>query len=150
MKFVFWTATALIVYVYVGYPAWLWLRGCWRSRPVCRDAYRPFVSIILVVRNEVHVIANKLNNLLALDYPWDSYEIVPVSDGSEDGTAYILDQYTADPRIRPIHTLRGGKAMGLNAALAKARGDVIVFTDARQKVALDARSEERRVGKECR
>ena len=38
MKWVFWISAALIVYTYVGYPVWLWLRSRWRPRPVRRGA----------------------------------------------------------------------------------------------------------------
>ncbi len=34
MKWVFWVSLSVIIYAYVGYPLWLWLRRLWRTRPV--------------------------------------------------------------------------------------------------------------------
>ncbi len=69
MTWVFWGAAAFIVYVYAGYPCWLWVRGYVSPRPVKRGNYLPAVSIVIVARNEERVIADKLRNLLELNYP---------------------------------------------------------------------------------
>ena len=139
MRFVFWSAFALVAYAYLGYPAWLWLRGYLRPRPVSRGSFVPFVSIVLVVRNEEQVLARKLNNLLALNYPVEQTEIVIVSDGSSDGTNRILSEFTQSPRFRVIlNQTPAGKAAGLSQAIEKARGEVVVFTDARQQIAENA------------
>ncbi len=49
-----------------------------------RGANEPFVSVVMVVRNEEKVLPLKLDNLLSLDYPEDRLEVVVVSDGSTD------------------------------------------------------------------
>ena len=91
MKLVFWAAASLIAYTYAGYVGWLWLRRRWRSQPVKRAACAPFVSLVMVVRNEAGIIQHKLRNLLDLNYPQDRSEIVVVSDGSTDGTNHSCD-----------------------------------------------------------
>jgi cellulose synthase/poly-beta-1,6-N-acetylglucosamine synthase-like glycosyltransferase len=56
-----------------------------------------------------------------------------VSDGSTDGTDEILNYYSADRRVRVILQPQArGKAAGLNDAVAAARGEIVLFTDARQ------------------
>jgi cellulose synthase/poly-beta-1,6-N-acetylglucosamine synthase-like glycosyltransferase len=87
----------------------------------------------MVIRNEEQILAGKLENLLRLDYP--NYEIVVVSDGSSDASDSILRQFQQDTRLRIIlkETSRG-KAAGINDALGAVRGDVVVFTDARQRI----------------
>jgi biofilm PGA synthesis N-glycosyltransferase PgaC len=135
MKWVFWIAVLVIGYSYLGYPAWLWLRSRWSPRPVRRGRVEPAVSALLVVRNEEAVITGKLENLLALDYPPEKLEVVVVSDGSTDGTAARLEQFTGHPRVRTLlKPLSQGKAAGLNDAMKLARGEVALFTDARQKI----------------
>jgi poly-beta-1,6-N-acetyl-D-glucosamine synthase len=135
MKFVFWISAALLAYTYLGYPAWLWLRSRYRPRPVNAASYTPSISIVLVVRNEAAVLETKVKNLLALDYPEDLSEIVVVSDGSTDKTNEILNYYAADRRVRTVlHAESRGKAACLNDAVAVARGELIVFNDARQKI----------------
>jgi poly-beta-1,6-N-acetyl-D-glucosamine synthase len=139
MKYVFWLAAALVGYSYMGYPVWLWLRGRWSPRPVRRGSSLPSVSAVMVVRNEEAVIARKLENLMALDYPAEKLEIVVVSDGSSDRTPAILAGYADDPRPTPrVQTLikpsSNGKAAGLNDAIQRTAGEVLFFTDARQHI----------------
>jgi cellulose synthase/poly-beta-1,6-N-acetylglucosamine synthase-like glycosyltransferase len=89
----------------------------------------------MVVRNEEQILEGKLGNLLGLDYPCDQWEIIVVSDGSTDRTEAILRDYATSPRVQAImNQLSQGKAAGLNDAIASAQGEIIVFTDARQKI----------------
>lgn len=135
MKFVFWFSAAVIAYCYIGYPVYLWLRSHFSPRPVRRGVAEPTVSALMVVRNEESLVATKLKNVLALQYPPSKLEVVVVSDGSSDGTPAILGQFTQDPRVRAIiKTAPCGKACGLNDAVQSARGDVLLFTDARQQI----------------
>jgi len=133
VKLTFWIAASLIAYTYVGYVCWLRLRLLWRPRPVLRGPHTPFVSIVMIVRNEEQVLARKLQNLLTLDYP--EYELVVVSDGSTDETESILREHQRDARLHVLlKQMSQGKASGLNDALLLAGGDIVVFTDARQTI----------------
>jgi len=139
MKWVFWGAAGLIAYTYLGYAGWLWLRSRWRPQPVQLATFTPFISIVMIVRNEAPALPAKLRNLMELNYPQDLAEIVLVSDGSTDGTNQILSEYAPDPRVRVIiHSHSAGKAAGLNDAIQVSRGEIIVFTDARQRIEPDA------------
>jgi cellulose synthase/poly-beta-1,6-N-acetylglucosamine synthase-like glycosyltransferase len=89
----------------------------------------------MVVRNEEAVIARKLDNLLALDYPQDKLGVVVVSDGSTDTTPQILSDYARDSRVQVVLKSESqGKAAGLNDAIQRATGEVLLFTDARQMI----------------
>jgi poly-beta-1,6-N-acetyl-D-glucosamine synthase len=143
MKWVFWIAAAVVGYAYLGYPLWLWIRSKWSPRPVRRGAVEPNVTAVMVVRNEEAVIARKVENLLALDYPAEKLEIVVVSDGSTDGTAAILEglshacanRFGSDQRLRILlKSLSQGKAAGLNDAMKMANSEIVLFTDARQTI----------------
>jgi len=139
MTWVFWLAVIVIAYAYVGYAGWLWVRAKWRPWPVRRGHIEPSVSVVMVVRNEEAVLAQKLRNLLELDYSARNCQIVVVSDGSTDGTESILHEHAGNPQVQVmLNQLAGGKAMGLNAALSVASGDIVVFTDARQQIEPDA------------
>jgi poly-beta-1,6-N-acetyl-D-glucosamine synthase len=132
---IFWGSAAVIAYTYFGYPGWLWLRKSWQLKPVRRGPYSPFVSIVLVVRNEERVLERKLENLLALDYPAELIQLIVVSDGSTNGTEAILHRYARNPRVNVVlNQLSQGKASGLNDAFELAQGDIVVFTDARQEI----------------
>ena len=135
MKFLFWAAALSVAYTYVGYVCWLRLRMLWRSRPVRRGSVTPLVSIVMVVRNEERVLDAKLQNICTLDYPMDRCQIVVVSDGSTDGTEGILREYGRDSRVQVVlNQLSQGKASGLNNAIERADGEIVVFTDVRQKI----------------
>jgi len=135
MKWLFWLAVALIAYTYAGYPLWLWLRRSLHPWPIQRGAIEPYVSVIMVVRNEEKILTAKLENLLDVDYAPHKLQIVVVSDGSTDGTENILHTYARDPRVHVVlNQLPMGKASGLNDALQVAQGEIVIFTDARQKL----------------
>jgi len=90
MKWVFWLSLSAIIYTYVGYPLWLWLRRLWRDRPVRSVPALPSISIVMAVHNEAQVLPRKLLNLSEIDYPPDRFEMIVVSDGSTDGTNQVL------------------------------------------------------------
>ena len=140
MKWLFWSAAGVIAYTYAGYAGWLWLRGHWRRRPVRRAPHTPTVSFVMVVRNEADVLERKLQNLIELNYPEDLCEIIVVSDGSTDATNQILSQWSnkygsnnSGVHITLFPDSRG-KSACLNDAIAMAKNEIIVFTDARQTI----------------
>lgn len=135
MKLVFWASVVLVAYAYVGYVALLWVRARLNPRPAMRGRYEPFVSLVMVVRNEQGVLEHKIRNLLALDYPPEKLQIVVVSDGSTDGTEAILREQGRNPQVHVIlNQLPCGKAQGLNDGVSMAQGEILVFTDARQEI----------------
>lgn len=144
MKWLFWGAAGAIGYTYAGYAGWLWLRSHWRRRPVRRAPLTPTLSFVMVVRNEADVLEPKLQNLMELNYPEDLREVIVVSDGSTDATNQILSAWSKNsgPKNSNIRTIlrhdSRGKAAGLNDAIEVAKGEVIVFTDARQQIESDA------------
>jgi poly-beta-1,6-N-acetyl-D-glucosamine synthase len=89
----------------------------------------------MVVRNEAAVLDDKLHNLLEMNYPGEFCEIIVVSDGSTDASNTILERSASSGRVRPVLLPEPcGKAAGLNEAQRIATGEVVVFTDARQKI----------------
>jgi glycosyltransferase involved in cell wall biosynthesis len=136
-RLLFWLSAGLIAYTYAGFPALVLARGRLRPRPHREEPVTPTVSIVIAARNEEASIGGKLDNLAALDYPADRLEVLIASDGSEDGTNELVAA-RANDRLRLVALPRGGKAATLNAAVAQARGDVLVFSDANSMFAPDA------------
>lgn len=128
-RLLFWSSGAFLAYVYVGFPLLVLLRGRFFRRPYASADGTPSVSVVIAGHNEAAVIRGRLENLLALDYPEDRLEVIVASDGSDDGTNEILGQ-CGDQRVRWLDLPRVGKAEALNAAVAAARGEVLVFSDA--------------------
>lgn len=130
MTTLFWLSAFLLAYPLFFYPLLLALPFGRQKAGPPDTAERPHVSMLLSVFNEQAVIAKKIDNFLALDYPLDKLELIVVSDGSDDGTDEIVTA-SASERIRLIRREgRGGKTRALNHAAREARGDILFFTDA--------------------
>lgn len=142
MELLFWTSTFVIAYVYVGYPlllaAWARLAPRPPHRVGFEDGCWPAISIVIAARNEAGQLPGRIDNLL--DLPYDGpREIIVVSDGPSAGTAQALAPYAGSVRL--IEVPAGGKPRALNAGVAAATGNIVIFADARQRfgrVALSA------------
>jgi cellulose synthase/poly-beta-1,6-N-acetylglucosamine synthase-like glycosyltransferase len=135
----FWIAAGFPVYVYFGYPILLWgLQAIFRSS-ASRQSVEPSVSLLVAAYNEAAVIADKIRNGLALDYPVDKLEIVVASDGSKDATAEIvrsLAEAESSGRIRLLDfETNRGKTVVLNDAVPQLRGEIVAFSDASSMLA---------------
>jgi len=129
-------ALAVCVYAYVGYPAALKAWSLFRRapRPPQLLSNWPHISIALPVHNEVEVVADTLEGLLALDYPADRRQILVVSDASTDGTDEVVSRFES----RGVELLRlperQGKTAAENAARRHLTGEIIINTDASVRV----------------
>jgi len=129
----------LCLYAYVGYPAILrMLTLSRRFPPATRPRTWPLISITIPVHNEAAVIADTLEQILALDYPIEGRQILVVSDASTDGTDEIVARFA--PRGIELVRLpqRRGKTAAENATRSLLTGDIIVNTDA--SVRIDVRA----------
>ncbi len=137
MESLFWLSVFLVLYVYVGYPLLvaLWAKLAHPSRvwrpPFSQGAW-PSISIVVAARNEANRLADRVRNLVDQRYPGEC-EIIVASDGSTDEPAAALAQFGS--AVRLIELPPGGKPLALNAGVAAARGDILVFADARQEFA---------------
>ncbi len=131
MSFIFWACIFVLFYIYLGYPALLWLLSLIKSDPPMPDpTFCPNVSLIISAYNEAETIGQKIENSLSLDYPTDKLEILIVSDASSDGTDKIVSHYADRGVILVRMPERGGKTLGLNHAVSIAKGEVVLFSDA--------------------
>jgi cellulose synthase/poly-beta-1,6-N-acetylglucosamine synthase-like glycosyltransferase len=125
--FLFFFALALLAYAYLGFPILLLARSRLVKRPHRCGDHEPTVSLIICAHNEVTSIGEKLENIRRLDYPGDRLEVIVASDGSSDGTDGVVRGAAG---VRLLSLPRLGKIPTLNAAVAEASGEILVFSDA--------------------
>jgi glycosyltransferase involved in cell wall biosynthesis len=120
------------LYAYVAYPAIIWAVTGRRPRANAgaQDNDWPTVTVTVPVYNAVRSIRTTLERLLELDYPGDRLQLIVLSDASNDGTDDVVQEFAE----RGIELMRApnrrGKTAAENAAVAVARGDIIVNVDA--------------------
>jgi len=127
----FWICAVLIVYTHVGYPVLLWLFARLQRQPTVAPPHSipglPTVTLIVAAHDEEKVIAEKVANAKALDYPGEKLGIVVASDGSTDRTVELA----RDAGAHIVLDLpRSGKIAAQNAAAVGARGQILAFSDA--------------------
>jgi cellulose synthase/poly-beta-1,6-N-acetylglucosamine synthase-like glycosyltransferase len=132
LKLAFWGSAGLVVYTQLGYP--LLLAGLDRFRRPREpdvlpggDDDLPEVSLVVAAYNEDGVIADKVGNALSLDYPRHKLEVIVSVDGATDGTAARAREAGAD---LVLENPRAGKVRSQDAAVRRARGEVVAFSDA--------------------
>jgi cellulose synthase/poly-beta-1,6-N-acetylglucosamine synthase-like glycosyltransferase len=130
VEVIFWLSVAAVAYAYVGYPVLLSLISKIRPKPVHSADWTPSVSVIIAAYNEERDLATKLENTLALDYPKSHLEIIVTSDCSSDRTDEIAKSFASRGVRLHRQPERHGKTAAQNAAVTKARGDIILFSDA--------------------
>ena len=130
---VFWLSTAVVAYVYFGYPLLLRLGVLGRRKPFDRvpiPTQPPMVSVIIAARNEESGIEGKLRNLLSSSYPRERLEILVGSDGSSDRTEEIVRPLATEGVGLISFPMHQGKSAIQNRLVAAASGSILVFTDA--------------------
>lgn len=137
MLIVFIICLCVPAYVFFGYPVVLWGLSIFiGKRPEKKDIY-PNVSLIISAYNEQNVIAEKIQNSLALDYPTEKLEIVVASE-STDKTNEIVSKYLQQGVVLYDYEGREGKAATLYRTVPRAKGQIIVFSDANAMYEKDA------------
>lgn len=87
------------------------------------------LSVLVPVYNEAATLSAALKRVLDVAYPCD-VEVVIVNDGSQDGTAAILDALD-DPRVTVVHhPVNKGKGAAIRTAAQSASGEYMIICDA--------------------
>ena len=126
----FWLCVAGIFYVYAGYPLILTLLASLRPRPSAYEPYLPTVTLLITAYNEQEVIAAKLENSLALDYPPERLQILVAADGCNDQTVEIARSFASGRIVLSYDPARRGKMAAINRAMPLVRNEILVFSDA--------------------
>lgn len=137
----FWFSGTALVWSLVGYPAALLIWASRRERgisPGIGPLDVPDVSIVIALRNEEARIGKKISDLITCDIR-RVREIIVVCDHCTDDTGTQASSSGSSlVRIHRHDDGPSGKAGALNVGVALATGDLVLFTDARQRLAPDA------------
>lgn len=128
-KIIFWISIFTILYTYFGYIAICILLGKLFGKKIKKKEMYPYISIIVPCYNEENIIRQKLENLLSLDYPKDKLQIMIASE-STDKTNEIVSGLKDEGVELYAYKGRHGKPVLLYKTVPKARGEIIVFSDA--------------------
>jgi cellulose synthase/poly-beta-1,6-N-acetylglucosamine synthase-like glycosyltransferase len=142
LKSIVWVGLIIVLYAYVLYPIAIWVLA--RLRPESPRANAaseaaPAFSVVLAVHNEGSRIASRLDEIVALIATTRSpAEVIVVANGCADDTSALARAHPS-PLVRVIEVAENaGKAHALTCGYEAARGDLLVFADARQRWAADS------------
>ena len=136
LKILFWASLIIVFYTYIGYGILLYIiirvkRLFWGSPQKAvlpADDELPSMTLMICAYNEEDVVAEKMENTLALDYPKDKLRIMWVTDGSSDRTNELLKAY---PEVDIVFSPeRRGKTAALKHGLRELKTRYVAFTDA--------------------
>ena len=114
-----------------GYVLWLATRRKCSQGSTSSSQDRPFVDIIVPLKDERLLIEEKLKNLKSLDYPADLISFWLVDGASSDGTtAFLTDFVRENERFHLLEFAISNKTAQLNHALPYCKGSWILVTDA--------------------
>ena len=136
LKILFWAMLLIVFYTYIGYGILLYIiiqlkrlfAGKPREAVLPADDKLPTMTLMICAYNEEDVVAEKMANTLALDYPRDKFRIMWVTDGSNDRTNELLKAY---PEVDIVFSPeRRGKTAALKHGLRELQTRYVAFTDA--------------------
>jgi len=136
LKILFWASLLIVFYTYIGYGILLYIiirvkRLFWgnpQKAVLPADDELPSMTLMICAYNEEDVVAEKMENTLALDYPKDKLRIMWVTDGSSDRTNELLKAY---PEVDIVFSPeRRGKTAALKHGLRELKTRYVAFTDA--------------------
>ena len=146
LKILFWAMLLIVFYTYIGYGILLYfiirLKRLFKGKPLKTvlpaDEDLPTITLMICAYNEEDVVADKMENTLALDYPRNKFRImwVWVTDGSNDRTNELLKAY---PEVDIVFSPeRRGKTAALKHGLQELKTRYVAFTDANTMINPDA------------
>jgi cellulose synthase/poly-beta-1,6-N-acetylglucosamine synthase-like glycosyltransferase len=130
-EIIFWILMVSVFYVYIGYGLILYVIT---TVFINRKSYYsdgqewPDITLFITAYNERDFVKKKMQNCYDLDYPDARLKIIWVTDGSDDGTETLLNEYTD---VQVYHQPeRRGKIAAMNRGMEFVKTPLVVFCDA--------------------
>jgi glycosyltransferase involved in cell wall biosynthesis len=95
----------------------------------------PFFSVIIPTYNRAKLLKIAIDSVLSQSFT--DFELIIIDDGSTDGTAHLVDEYSQrtpktkhrKPKLSYIHQPHQGVASARNRGVKEAKGEFICFLD---------------------
>ncbi len=132
IELIFWISLIILFYCYAGYGLLLYaysaIKSVIRKTPTFPNTDWPAVTLIIAAWNEADVLKEKIINTLNLEYATGKLQVICITDGSEDDSVSIVQEY---PQIHLLHIpMRQGKVAAVNRAMQEVKTPIVFFTDA--------------------
>lgn len=144
LKITFWISLGLVFYTYLGYGIILYLllkiKNLFRKAPSIVESEEtnlPKVTFVVAAYNEEDWIEDKIRNNLAFNYPKDKIHFLFVTDGSDDQTPLLIENFDYPEGVswklyhRPE---RKGKIAAVERIMEFIDSPITIFTDANTNV----------------
>lgn len=137
LSVLFWATTVALIWVYLGYPAFVAALARLRPLRLETTAPRPTVTVAIAVHDEESQMADRIADVLAQDPAGTKIvEVLIGSDGSTDRTEHIVSELARrDRRVRLIALDRAGQTATQDALFRAATAEVVLLTDAETRFA---------------
>ena len=147
---IFWGSLLGILFTYIGYPVLVGVlarmvrgAGRWGSKSrdhatIGKDGDLPVITVLIAAHNAEAHLNERIENVLACNFPPEKLQVIVASDGSTDATVENVHRMN-DARVRVFDFCeRRGKAATLVDAVKKVTNPVVVFTDATSRFDRDS------------
>ena len=137
LKICFWLCVFLVFYTYLGYGLLLYvilrIKRLFSGKPAepqlpADESDYPDVTLMICAYNEQDIIHEKMENIRQLDYPKGKLCVMWVTDGSNDDSNKLLQEYNDIMLVYSPE--RKGKAAAMQHGLRENKAPIVVFTDA--------------------
>ena len=127
LKILFWLCLFIVFYTYLGYGMLLFLiirlkrliKGMPQQTAMPTDDELPTMTLMICAYNEQDIVAEKMQNTRALDYPKDKFRVMWGTDGTTDNTNELLKAY---PEVNLVFSPeRKGKTAALKHGLSEVK-----------------------------
>jgi cellulose synthase/poly-beta-1,6-N-acetylglucosamine synthase-like glycosyltransferase len=145
LKFCFWFCMALVFYTFLGYGILLYIilkikkilsNSKQNDKAGLAEVEMPPMTLMICAWNEADIIVEKMENIRHLNYPKEQLTVMWVTDGSDDNSNDLLQQY---PEVTLVYSPeRRGKSAAMQHGLRENTNELVVFTDANTMLCADA------------
>ncbi len=140
-EIIFWLGVTIVFYTFIGYGIviflWTKCQELFTKKEEEAKDFQPEVTFVIPAYNEERWIIRKIENSLALDYPFDKLHFLLVTDGSNDTTMELINNYPVPSNISFRHFYkpeRHGKIAAVERIMPEIKTPIAIFTDANAMV----------------